>query len=396
MTATSAGDGEATEGEASEGEITEEQPPSLDNSTIQLGVVVTPALDEPAVEKLSEDLADELAERYPGVNWRITMVRELLLTPPATLPDIVDAARSRLMAEDWDLVVYVTELPLRISRRPLLTHSSPTHSAALVSLPALGPMPGRRLARSVADAVGVIAGDTGQPRHTPANHRRRVHRRLVDLANEIEGADTLEGVALLHRVLTGNLRLLAGMVRANHPWRLATHLSHALIGALGAAAFAVVTSDVWRIAASLAPARLAAVCVATIALAVAALIGAHRLWERAPDRRVREQAILFNLVTLITVGFGIVVLYGAVCAASLAAAGLMIRPSVISGQIGHHAGFGDYLRLALLASALGTAGGALGGALESDAAVREATYAYRRHGSSSATDASSEVPGVSR
>jgi hypothetical protein len=386
MTATSAGDGEATE----------DQPTSGGNPTIHLGVVVTPALDERAVEKLAEELADELSERYPGVTWRITMVRELLLTPPATLPDIVDAARSRLMAEDWDLVVYVTELPLRISRRPLLTHSSPTHGAALVSLPALGPMPSRRLARSVADAVGVIAGDTGQPRHPPADHRRRVHRRLVDLADEIEGADSLEGVALVHRVLTGNLRLLAGMVRANHPWRLATRLSHALIGALGVAAFAVVNSDVWRIASSLAPVRLAAVCVATIALAVGALIGAHRLWERAPNRRVREQAILFNLVTLITVSFGIVVLYVVVCALSLAAAGLMIGPSVMSRQIGQHAGFGDYLRLGLLASALGTVGGALGGALESDTAVREATYAYRHHGSSSATDASREAPGVSR
>ena len=374
----------------------EDQPTSGGNPTIHLGVVVTPALDEGAVEKLGEELADELAERYPGLSWRTSMVRELLLKPPATLPDIVDAARSRLMAEDWDLVVYVTELPLRISRRPLLAHSSPTHSAALVSLPALGPMPSRRLAQAVADALGVIAGDTAQPRHTAADRPGQIHRRLVDLANEIDGADTLEGVALLHRVLTGNLRLLAGMVRANHPWRLATHLSHALIGALGAAAFAVVTSDVWRIAASLAPARLAAVCVATIALAVGALIGAHQLWERAPDRRVREQAILFNLVTLITVGFGIVVLYVAVCVVSLAAAGLMIGPSVMSGQIGHHAGFGDYLRLALLASALGTAGGALGGALESDAAVREATYAYRHHGSASANGAPGEDPPVSR
>ena len=199
----------------------------------------------------------------------------------------------------------------------------------------------------------------------------------------------------MHRVMTGNLRLLAGMVRANHPWRLATRLSRALIGAVGAAAFGIVSSDVWRIASNLDAARLVAICLATIAIAVGALIGAHRLWERAPDRRVREQAILFNLVTLITISFGIVWLYVVVCAVSLAAAGLMIGPSVMSGQIGHHAGFGDYLRLALLAGALGTVGGALGGALESDTAVREATYAYRHHASSSDIGASNEAPRVS-
>ena len=356
------------------------QPSTNGAVTIHLGVVVTPALHERAVEKLAEDLSEALSERYPGVKWEITVVRELLLTPPAVLPDVMDAARSRLLTEDWELVVYVTELPLRISRRPLLAHSSPTHGAAVVSLPALGPMPARRLVDSVVDAVGVLAGDTaGSQPHMTDDTRRRVNRRLVQLASEVEGADALEGVALLHRVVLGNLRLLAGMVRANHPWRLTTRLSRALIGALGAAAFAIVTSDVWRIASSLNAPRLAAVCLATIVVAVVTLIAAHRLWERVPHRRAREQAILFNIVTVITVSFGIVVLYAAVCAVSLIAACLMLEPSVISAQIGHRAEFGDYLRLALLASALGTVGGALGGALESDAAVREATYAYRHH-----------------
>ena len=49
------------------------------------------------------------------------------------------------------------------------------------------------------------------------------------------------------------------------------------------------------------------------------LIAAHGLWERATDRRVREQAILFNLVTVITVAIGILALYAAVCVLSLAA-----------------------------------------------------------------------------
>ena len=90
---------------------------------------------------------------------------------------------------------------------------------------------------------------------------------------------------------------------------------------------------------------------------------------------VNERGVHFGVI----VSFGIIVLYGAVCVLSLGAAGLMIEPSVISTNIGHHADFADYLRLALLLSALATVGGALGGALESDAAVREAAYAYRHH-----------------
>ena len=156
------------------------------------------------------------------------------------------------------------------------------------------------------------------------------------MAAEIENSDSLDAVTLLQRVVTGNMRLLLGMVRANHPWRLITRLYRAAIGALGVAAFAVVTSDVWRIAATLDPLRLAIACLATIATAVATLIAVHDLWERARDRRVREQAIMFNLVTVITITIGILALYAVVSVLSLAAATLLIDPSVMTGQINAH------------------------------------------------------------
>jgi hypothetical protein len=351
------------------------QPPFL-----EVGLVVTPVLDAEEVQRLADAVQRVLEERYPQVDWVLSAVRDTLVSPPASLPEIVDAARTRLLDEGWDLVVYVTELPLRIARRPLVTHSSRTHAAAIVSLPAHGLMhSNRRLVESVAEAVGAFAGDSAALREEDsARHRRGVQRRLVQLAGELEGSEALEGVALVHRVATGNLRLLVGMVRANHPWRLVVGLSHALVAALGVAAFAVISADVWRIAASLPAPQLALVCVATIAIAVLTLIAAHGLWERATHRQVREQAILFNLVTTITVAYGVLALYAAVCALGLAAAVVTIEPSVLARQVGHRVDFGDYVRLAFLAGALATVGGALGGALESDAAVREAAYAYRR------------------
>ena len=366
----SIGDSDVTSGSGQSGE--ERRP------TITLGLVVTPLLEAEAVEQLATDVQRELAVRYPDVDWEITAVRDALVTPPAALAEVVDAARSRLLDEHWDLVVHVTELPLRISRRPVVAHSSRTHGAALVSLPALGlKQSNRRLVESVVEAVGTFAGDsTDRQENDHDRHTQRVRRRLHQLATDVEGADALEGVALLHRVATGNLRLVVGMVRANRPWRLVTRLTRALVGALGVAAFAVVSSDVWRIASGMAAPRLALLCVATIIVAVATLIVAHELWERAADRRLREQAILFNLVTIVTVAFGILALFIAVFALSLAAAGLILNPALLTAQLGRPSHVGDYVRLALLASALATIAGTLGGALESDSAVREAAYAH--------------------
>ena len=68
---------------AADGEIAVAVGPGREKNDdeIHLGLVVTPALDAEDVEKLLRELERVLAERYPGVNWKITAVRESLLTP---------------------------------------------------------------------------------------------------------------------------------------------------------------------------------------------------------------------------------------------------------------------------------------------------------------------------
>jgi hypothetical protein len=236
----------------------------------------------------------------------------------------------------------------------------------------------RRLRNAVADAAATLLGDPpGANGELPVSaRRRRLERRLSELATEID-EDQADGVAFLARVISGNLGLLVGMVRANRPGRLIGHLSRAAFAALAAAVFALVTSDVWRISASLDGLRMTVLMLGSIAAAATTLVVVHDLWERAPNPRAREQVTLFNLATLATVVFGIGSLYLAVFLASLAGAGLLIDSSLFAKQVGEGVGITQYLALAWLTSTLATAGGALGAVLETGAAVREAAYAYR-------------------
>jgi len=55
----------------------------------------------------------------------------------------------------------------------------------------------------------------------------------------------------------------------------------------------------------------------------------------------------------------------------------LITPLVYAREVGHAAALSDYVRLAWLVTTLGTVGGALGAAVESDRAVREAAYGFR-------------------
>lgn len=328
---------------------------------------MAPGLARDVTEKIAAELVDDLVALDTGVDWRIEFRVDRLVAPPALTTELVTAARQKLLDENWDLAVVVTDLPLRVGRRPVSRQVSPTHGIAVVSLPALGAVHlAHRLRRTllalVHDLVGDGAGEWG----------RGVLRELATEQTARPGALRLFFVPT---VLSSNLRLLLGMVRANRPWRLAARLYRALVAAVAAAAYGVVTADVWRISAAMGSARLAVVCATSILVTSAAVIVAHGLWEHAPDRRLRDQVILFNFATTSTVVIGIGTLYLTLFLLIFAAAELLLDPHLLASELGHAVGVGDYVRLAWLIASLATVGGALGASLESDEAVREAAYA---------------------
>jgi hypothetical protein len=321
-------------------------------------VIVAPRFERES-DEIAAELAEDLRQSYGSVEWRIDLVVDSLVVPPVTAGEILQAARDKLLERDWDLAVVVTDLPLKVGRRLVARQVSPILGIAVVSAPALGAVHlRRRLRQTLLELVGELVGESeGEA--------------LQELAT-----DTAERTLFVPAVLFGNLRLLAGMVRANRPWRLATRLYRALAAALAAGAFGVVSPEIWRVSAAMEWWRLVATSLLSITITVVAVIAAHHLWERAPDRRVREQVVLFNVATAGTVIVGILALYAALFALILLAASLVIAPSVFEHGLGRDVGVGDYLRLAWFVASLATVGGALGAALESDEAVREAAYAY--------------------
>jgi len=350
---------------------------------IALGLIAAPGLATELASELADDLPAALAEQVSAeVTWQVPVVSDPLAGEATPGTAMIDAARERMVREGWDLAVVLTDVPLRIGRRPVVADASATHGVALASLPALGAVQLRRRARDA--IVRLVDGLMGESlevgRREVERGRRRVGRRLAELARaerRVEPDDEGIDVRLVAAVLRGNLRLLAGMVRANRPWRLTVRLSRALVAAVAAVVFALVTSDVWRLADALGVLNLAALTVVSLVAIVVFLVVAHGLWERPAGGIGREQAILFNLATTVTLVIGVACLYGALFVLGLAGARLAVDRDVLSEGIGHPADLATYLRITWMASSLATVAGALGAGLESDAAVREAAYGYR-------------------
>jgi hypothetical protein len=96
-------------------------------------VIVAPGLALDVTAKVASELADDLRALDSGVEWKTELAVDRLVAPPADTTEILDAARRRLLDENWDLGIVVTDLPLRVGRRPVSRQVSPTHGIAVVS-----------------------------------------------------------------------------------------------------------------------------------------------------------------------------------------------------------------------------------------------------------------------
>jgi len=287
-----------------------------------------------------------------GRTWDI----EVVSVPFTVETEDIDAALSRLQdhaqEHDWDLVVGLTELPLRDGDgRYLLVETDPQQKAAVLSLPALGGLGmHRRTRHAVRDLISGLADPSPESDCRVPLPRRR-----------------------------GRWRLLSGMVLANRPWLLVPGLKSALVAALTTGAIATINSTVWLLAGSLSWWRLVIATVASIALVVGWLVVDGQLWDR-PDngsREARDRSRLYNTSTLLTLLAGVVICYVALYLLNLAWALFVLDPAVMGGYLKQRLGYEDLFVLAWFVASAATVGGALGSGLESDEAIRAAAYSKR-------------------
>lgn len=294
----------------------------------------------------------EEPERGERRAWEVDVVSE----PFTTGSEDVAAAFTRLgdcaREHDWDLVVGLTELPLRDEDGGYLQVETDRHGRkAVVSLPAFG---GLRM-------------------------RSHVRRAVRDLVSGMADSDSPGAPRVRESRSGGRGRLLLGMVLANRPWRLVPGLKSGLVAALATGAIATINSTVWLLADSLSWWRLVIATVASIALLVGWLVIDGELWDRPDDdsEEARERSRLYNTSTLITLSAGVIICYAALYVVNLAWALFVLDPGVMGGYLNASLGYGDIFALAWFVASAATVGGGLGSGLESNETIRAAAYSKR-------------------
>lgn len=266
--------------------------------------------------------------------------------------------------DESEAVVFVTESPRVLGKRVVSVEIDHERSAAVLSSPALGMLPGRSLVPTIAAIVDRMSG--GPDVGNSSGRHGGIWEASGDGSTEF----------LFHRGLLSRSRVVLGMVRGNRPWRLIPTLTGLTAAAAAAASFGVFFSSIWAMANALSPWRLAAISVLSIVLASTWLIVNNRLWEHGGDKTA-WRVHTYNTVTACTVVLSAVVLYVGLFLATFVASLFVIDSEFMASQLGHSVGLDSYVVLAWLATSMGMFAGGLGSSADSYDDVLRATYGYR-------------------
>ena len=351
--------------------------------TLVVGLLADPDTPAEIAAKLVDTLPDILGERVDGeITWDVRTMTHPVTASVQDPEEVLGAVADKTADTDWDIGVYLTDLPMQHGQQPILADLDHDRHVAGLSLPGFGPFLQHHkvrhaVVRLVADLTGTADAGLDHGEHHPSRLGRAAARHLqpVQVVQAGEGQHTRRYVTTRGR---GRARLLAGMVRTNQPWRLVLGMRTALAAVLGTSAYLTLTSTTtWVLATRLAAGKLILTLLVAVALMVAWIIGAHHLWERARDPGEREETVLYNASTVLTLSIGVIVMSATVYVLTLLGSLFFLEPSVLGSSLGRPPTLGDHLVLAWLATGLATIAGALGSGLDSEDAVRRAAYGYR-------------------
>ena len=350
--------------------------------TLVVGLLADPDTPAEIAAKLVDELPSLLDARVGGdIAWDVRTMTHPVTASVHDPEQVLEAVARQADDAGWDIGVYLTDLPVQHDDRPILVEVDHDRRVAGLSLPGFGPfLQLEKVRNAVVRLVADLAGTTDVGLDRGRHHGSHLGRAIAKYLQPVHVVHPRKGRRTRRYVTTpwrGRARLLAGMVRTNEPWRLVLGMRTALAAVLGTSAYLTINSTIWLLATRLGVGKLVLTTLMSVALMVAWIIGAHHLWERARDADEREETILYNTSTVLTLSIGVLCMSAAVYVLTLLGSLFLLDASVFASTLGHVPGLRDHLMLAWLATGLATVAGALGSGLDSEDAVRRAAYGYR-------------------
>ncbi|UOQ93926.1 hypothetical protein MUO14_02790 [Halobacillus shinanisalinarum] len=376
----------------------------MSKPTKTLGLITAPGYPNKLGKDLKCELSDLLnyyvSERY---NWNIEYIEDALTGGTANSLEVLGATLDIKSDKEWDFAISLTDLPLFKGKKPIVAEAFEDENVALISLPGLGSIPMyKRIRESILQLVNEMYYGSSDEDREQAEQRiqakdddkheelknkkstRLVGKRAFEILSPIQRETPEEHESkvdvrfTIKSRVSGALRILSGMVRANRPWAMFPAFMKIIIIAFTTGSYALVFPTLWKLSNDYSTWRMFILSITSILAMVVWVILAHRLWERKADgksdyiRKLYNAATFFTLFCTVTMYYLILFLLFSVAVIVLIPIGML--ESQLSGSIGYI----NYFYIAWTATSISTIIGALGSALENEEVVLASTYGYRQ------------------
>ncbi|MBN2028598.1 MAG: hypothetical protein JW854_17740 [Actinobacteria bacterium] len=340
-------------------------------------------------------LEDYLSTTFSSFTWMVEKEeRDLQWTDPLL---ILDAAQVVMEEHEWQFSFVVSDPTQSSPANTSPSALSFSHSAALIYLPGLGSSgedldEERMVTRCCHMILAYLARLNGLPRLKEEVIRtsgldeseplspdevKELDCALQSLADGIlrRGVKEIRGLALYARIaLTRPMRVLRTVV-SHRPLRMVFSLGKLVFAAMAALVLALLSAELWYLGVGINIWRLILIAAAALLAATVYVVFRQHLYVRRVSRSLSEQAAFFNLTSFLTVFSVLLALLIVIFVITLlVTSGVYPRYIVEDWIMSSEVGFGDYVRVSLLISAMTMVVGALGAGLEENEHFRQVMY----------------------
>lgn len=352
---------------------------------IRLGIIAAPGTAKNVINKIKDDLADNL-KKSSGTNddWEIDIIVDPL-TGETEFTDKIYAKTDEYLSDyGWDFLISITDLPLFYKDKAVLIDIDTSDGIAMMSIPAFGWRPLKnRIQTAIINTLGIInkidTGDdnTGEEIRTLKN--MFTFSKLEHIEDFFEESETKHLLFHMSSKTGSTFRLVSGMTFANNPYNMMRSLSGLTAIAFATGSFGIIFSTMWNLSYLFPTWRLIAISTLSIFGMLLWIIISHDLWEKLKDDESKRITSLYNSTTLLTLFISLLFYYLLLYLLFLSAAITLLPSDFIADRIQvEHIGVRFYLELAWFAASLTTVAGAIGAGFHDKQVIQESTYGYRQ------------------
>ena len=352
---------------------------------IRLGIIVAPGPAKNIINKIKDDLAEDLRDRISSSDdWEIDTVVDPLTGETEFNSKIYSKTDEYLRENDWDFLISITDLPLFYKDKAVIIDIDNSDDVAMISIPAFGWRPlKKRIKTAIINTLRII--NKSNNNDTDIEEEYRELKSMFTLSKLELSEDFFEDSKTEHLLfhmkskIGGTFRLVSGMTFANNPYNMMQSLSGVTSIAFATGAFGIIFSTMWNLSYLFPTWRLVAISVLSIFGMLFWIIISHDLWEQFTEGESKKLISLYNSTTLLTLFISLLFYYLLLYLLFLAAGVILLPPDFIAKSIqAEHIGVRFYLELAWFAASLTTVAGAIGAGFQDKQVIQESTYGYRQ------------------